>query len=156
MASCGKRAGGLLLSLADDWARWFAHAWCLWSSHWVQRCRRRCLSSLASHFISSRLVAPIPSLCSHFTQISFSRRPFQGVQNRERGAATLLICIGKEGTQNHIHLFHHTITIFSISPFWTTANLVGSRATTTSHGIGRLGYQKFDFFVLAFRFGRSS
>src|SRR6266566_750480 len=71
MASCGERAGGLLLSSADDWARWFAHAWCLWSSHWVQRCHYRCFSSLASHLISSHLVVLIPSLCSHFPESLF-------------------------------------------------------------------------------------
>lgn len=75
MASCGKRAGGLLRSSADDWARWFAHASCLWSSHWVQRCRRHCcLSSLASHLISSRLVSSCRA--NSISLLSFPRSLF--------------------------------------------------------------------------------
>jgi hypothetical protein len=76
------------------------------------------LARVSSHLISSRLVVLIPSLCSHFPRISFSRRPFQGVQKRERGAATLRICIGKEGTQNHTHVCSTTPSpYFPFSPF---------------------------------------
>ena len=144
MASCGKRAGGLLQFSADDWACWFAHVSCLWSSHWVQRCRRRCLSSLASHLISYRLVSSCRansiSLLLFLPDLFFSQAISRSAKQGAWGGNIANLHWKGGHSKPHTYLFHHPITIFPILPFLTAMNLAGSRTATTSRSIGRLGY----------------
>jgi hypothetical protein len=95
------------------------------------------LVRISSHLIPSCRTNPI-SLLS-FPRISSSRRPFQ--RSAKQGAWSGKIAdLHSKGCHSKPHVSStHRITLFSISPFLTTANLAGLRTTTASRSIGRVG-----------------